>query len=183
MADQDAVVAEPRGAELEGPPQLGEGIVADAGAAPDIGAAPGAAVPPPPPPPPPPSQRQPQQPLPHRPYLDAGVNFITEVKDRRTQAVVGFEAGCLNPLHRSPTCRKNVRSTARGRDPDLTLRMLKVWLVWGRDAVSRAAHQELWSDVELHARAGQLPEEIEPVQAFPGGFVPRKKARTSAPEA
>lgn len=65
---------------------------------------------------------------------------------------------CTNPAHETiPKCTKSASVSKFGAE--VTLRMLKAWVVRGYGASSKTEHQSVWAEVLEAARSGSLPQD------------------------
>ena len=100
------------------------------------------------------SQRRRQAAVPHTRNMQVATLFGT--MGRLTPAREGHQMTCL--AHSN--CQKTRSSTAQGLAPDVNLRMLKAWLIFGKGLASKELHFSLWADTIVPmVSAGTLPGE------------------------
>ena len=99
------------------------------------------------------------------------MNRLTLVWDEGRKNLKVVEMHCQHPLHR-PRCNKNLKGQTTSRTVNMTLRMIKTWVMWCATLGTMDEHKAIWKDVEDAARNGTLPLDPEPPLVFsaePGG--------------
>ena len=79
---------------------------------------------------------------------------LTPRFQKDTGAITGYQMTCLHPQHED--CNKSLSISVAGCE-DLTIRMLKAWIVQGQVATSKQEHKNLWPEILAARKSKAVP--------------------------